>query len=43
MTRLISYALGAALLGAVLTNCATHARLQAERLAHQQSKPSLPN
>ena len=38
MTKLLTYALGIALLGAVLTNCTTHNRLQAERLAHQTSK-----
>lgn len=30
--------LGAALVGSVLTNCATHNRLQAERLAHQTTQ-----
>lgn len=38
MSKLLTYALGLALLGSILTNCTTHARLQAERLAHQTSK-----
>lgn len=38
MTKLLTYALGIALLGAVLTNCTTHNRLQAERLEHQTTK-----
>lgn len=38
MRTLLNYLLGAALVGAVLTNCATHHRLQAERLAHQTTK-----
>ena len=36
--KLLTYALGLALLGSILTNCTTHNRLQAERLAHQTSK-----
>lgn len=36
--KLLTYALGIALLGAVLTNCTTHNRLQAERLAHTQTR-----
>ena len=38
MKTLLTYLLGAALVGSVLTNCATHNRLQAERLAHQTTK-----
>lgn len=38
MRTLLTYLLGAALVGSVLTNCATHDRLQAERLAHQTTK-----
>lgn len=38
MTKLLTYALGIALLGSVLTNCTTHNRLQAERLAHQTTR-----
>ena len=38
MKTLLTYLLGAALVGSVLTNCATHNRLQAERLAHQTCK-----
>ena len=38
MTKLLTYALGIALLGAVLTNCTTHNQLQAERLEHQTTK-----
>lgn len=36
--KLLTYAMGIALLGSILTNCTTHNRLQAERLAHQTSK-----
>lgn len=36
--KLLTYLLGIAMLGSILTNCATHNRLQAERLAHQTSK-----
>lgn len=36
--KLLTYALALALLGSILTNCTTHNRLQAERLAHQTSK-----
>lgn len=36
--KLLTYALGLALLGSILTNCTTHNRLQAERLAHAQTK-----
>lgn len=36
--KLLTYALGLALLGSILTNCTTHNRLQAERLEHQTSK-----
>lgn len=38
MRTLLTYLLGAALVGSILTNCATHHRLQAERLAHQTTK-----
>lgn len=38
MRTLLTYLLGAALVGSVLTNCATHNRLQAERLAHQTTQ-----
>lgn len=38
MRTLLTYLLGAALVGSILTNCATHNRLQAERLAHQTTK-----
>lgn len=38
MKTLLTYLLGAALVGSVLTNCTTHNRLQAERLAHQTTK-----
>ena len=38
MKTLLTYLLGAALVGSILTNCATHHRLQAERLAHQTTK-----
>lgn len=38
MKTLLTYLLGAALVGSILTNCATHHRLQAERLAHQTCK-----
>lgn len=36
--KLLTYALGLALLGSILTNCTTHNRLQAERLAHQTTR-----
>lgn len=36
--KLLTYTLGLALLGSILTNCTTHNRLQAERLEHQTSK-----
>jgi CCR4-NOT transcriptional regulation complex NOT5 subunit len=36
--NLLNYLLGAALLGAALTNCTTYNRLQAERLAHQTTQ-----
>ena len=32
MTKLLTYALGIALMGSVLTNCTTHNRLQAVRV-----------
>lgn len=38
MRTLLTYLLGAALVGSILTNCATHHRLQAERLAHQTTQ-----
>lgn len=38
MRTLLTYLLGAALVGSILTNCVTHGRLQAERLAHQTTK-----
>lgn len=38
MRNLLTYLLGAALAGSILTNCATHHRLQAERAAHATSK-----
>lgn len=38
MKTLLTYLLGAALVGSVLANCATHNRLQAERLAHQTTR-----
>lgn len=38
MRSLLCYLLGAALVGSILTNCATHNRLQAERLAHQTTR-----
>ena len=38
MRTLLTYLLGAALVSSVLTNCTTHNRLQAERLAHLTSK-----
>ena len=37
MRSLLCYLLGAALVGSILTNCATHNRLQAERLAQRIS------
>lgn len=38
MRTLLTYLMGAALVGSILTNCTTHGRLQAERLAHQTTK-----
>lgn len=38
MKTLLCYLLGATLVASILTNCATHNRLQAERLEHQTTK-----
>lgn len=38
MTKFFTYVLGVTLLGSIVTNCTTHNRLQAERLAHAQTK-----